>query len=276
MNRVNLFVIGAKKAGTTWLYHLLDGHPEIFMSSEKELFYFGRHYPKHLDAYHDRFPFDEPYRYFGEATPEYYRLDGVDEELAEYNADAKVVAIVRDPIDRLLSDFTYQKQLGKLPESLSLEHLVGTQVADLRENSHYERTLPRFEQTFGPRQFKVISLEEAADDTVGFWTELLTFLDLHSMPVPTLDAGSVNVTGSHAFRALYRTFVLPVKKRLPRLYEAMLESRTAGRLKNALIFVLGRARKGGIPAATLAQLRDEFAPTYRYLRRLGFERYDGR
>lgn len=274
-NRVNLFVIGAKKAGTTWLYHLLDGHPQIFMCAEKELYYFGRRYPAGLDAYHEHFPFHEAFRYYGEATPEYFRLDGVEEELAQYNADARLLAVVRDPIVRLRSEFTYQKQLGNLPESLPLDHLVGPHAAELRENSRYDRLLPRFEQTFGPRQFKVISLEAAAEDTLGAWTDLLTFLDLRATPVPALRAGTANVTGSRPFRTLYRTFVRPLKKRSPRLYEALLQSKAASRLKKGLLSVLGTADEAGMPAAARAQLRDEFAPTYRYLRRLGFARYDG-
>ena len=68
-DHVNLFVIGVNKAGTSWLYTLLQKHPDVFMSAQKELFYFGERYPEGRDEYHAHFPFDQSYRYFGEATP---------------------------------------------------------------------------------------------------------------------------------------------------------------------------------------------------------------
>jgi hypothetical protein len=101
MNRVNLFLIGVNKAGTSWLYYLLDQHPEVFMADAKELYFFGDEGPEEerpasLDDYHAHFPFDDDYRYFGDATVMYYRSPATADEIQAYNPDAKLLAIVRD------------------------------------------------------------------------------------------------------------------------------------------------------------------------------------
>lgn len=273
MSRVNLFIIGTQKSGTSWLYYLLDSHPEIFMCTEKELYYFGKDYPANLEAYHAHFPFGESYRYFGEATPTYYRQTAIAEKLIEYNPEAKCLAIMRDPIDRLCSEFYYYKQLGLLSESLTIDNLTASNTRALRESSHYEETLPSFEEKFGPCRFKTLSLEDSVKDVHTMWDQLQTFLGVTKVPVPAIAERPSNSTGSRSFRMLYRAIVRPVKMHYPILYRAMLRNKAIGFMKGALLHTLGTARKANIPFDTREQLLEEFAPTYRYLSRAGFE-YD--
>lgn len=276
MGRVNLFVIGVKKAGTSWLYRLLDFHPEIYMCAEKELYYFGNDYPAHRARYHAHFPFDQPFRFFGEATPEYFRLEGVADELVEYNPEAKLLAILRDPIDRLRSEFTYQKQLGNLPESLGLRALIDPVTADFRARSHYEQTLPAFERTFGSSRLMFVSLEQATARTAVVWNTIQDFLGVRRIPPPRIHVRDGNATGSRTFRALYRTLIRPVKTGAPDIYRTMLRSRLMSVLKKMSLAFLGTAHRRRLPKAVHEKLRIEFAPTYRYLHQLGFDRYDRR
>jgi hypothetical protein len=273
MNRVNLFVIGVNKAGTSWLYHLLRRHPDVFMSDVKELYFFGTDQsgPADLDAYHSHFPFDEDYRYFGEATVMYYQESLVADELAAYNPDAHLLAIVRDPIERLLSQFRYHKQLGIVEEETPLAAVLEDENAALLRDSHYEQTLPPFADRFGPDRFRVVSLEEGRADPEALWSELLTFLDLPAVPCPDPDANPENPTGSAAFRRVYRATVQPIKQHAPGLYQWMLQNRLVRRLKVALLTLLGTADAASVPPALRARLREEFAPTYDYLQRLGFD-----
>ncbi len=180
MNRVNLFVIGVNKAGTSWLYYLLDHHPDVFMADAKELYYFGEagpeeEGPKTLKAYHRHFPFDQDYRYFGDATVMYYKSAATADEIQAYNPDAKLLAIVRDPIQRLLSQFQYNKQLGLIDEATSLSEALPDRRY-LIDTSHYEETLPAYTDRFGADRFKVVSLEAGHADPgrsgKSFWTSL--------------------------------------------------------------------------------------------------------
>jgi len=278
MSRVNLFLIGVNKAGTSWLYRLLSGHPDVFMSGIKELYYFGDLGPRsegidEMRDYHAHFPFDADYRYFGDATVMYYRDPEVAAAIQEYNPDAKLLAIVRDPIERLRSQYRYHKQLGLLDETTTLAEAAFDRDTALLRDSHYERTLPAFADRFGAGQFRVVSLEAGKATPDDFWAELLSFLDLSSGPRPEADRPE-NPTGSPAFRRVYRGLVQPLRKRLPRVYEWMLQSPWAHYAKRGLLGLLGTAEASALPSDLEARLRDEFAPTYAYLRDLGFDIYD--
>ena len=163
MNRVNLFVIGVNKAGTSWLHYLLDHHPDVFMADAKELYYFGdegpeEERPETLEAYHSHFPLTEPYRYFGDATVMYYKSRAAAGEIQTYNPDAKLLAIVRDPIQRLLSQFQYNKQLGLIDEDTSVSEALPERDY-LLHDSHYEETLPAYAERFGPARLEAHDLE---------------------------------------------------------------------------------------------------------------------
>jgi hypothetical protein len=101
----NLLIIGAPKAGTTSLHGYLEQHPDISMSKPKELRYFWRPDWRANQAwYESHFDPSKPVR--GESTPLYaawpYRPD-VPERAVELVPDARVIYLVRDPIDRLMS-----------------------------------------------------------------------------------------------------------------------------------------------------------------------------
>lgn len=277
MSKVNLFVIGVNKAGTSWLYYLLDHHPDIFMADAKELYFFGEvedKGPNTLEAYHARFPFHEDYRYFGEATVMYYRSAEVAKKIRSYNPEAKLLAIVRDPIDRLRSQYQYHKQLGILDEGTTVAEALDGRDPHLVQDSHYEETLPAFEKRFGPDQFKIISLEDARDAPDALWADLLSYLNLPSAPRPPAESSPENPTGSAAFRRVYRSTVRPIRTSLPAVYDWMLGNPLIRHVKLGLLRLLGTSETATIPEDLEKRLEDEFAPTYAYLRQKGFDAYD--
>jgi len=275
MPQVNLFVIGINKAGTSWLYYLLRQHPDVFMSEVKELYFFGDHEdgPETLEAYHSHFPFEANYRYFGEATVMYYRDAQTAEQIYSYNPEAKVLAIVRDPIQRLLSQYRYHKQLGLIDETTSLQEALNDPDSMLLRDSHYEDTLPAFAKRFGDDQFTVVSLEEGKNAPDELWETLLSVLDLPPVPCPNPNANPENPTGSAGYRRVYRYTVRPIKNTVPGLYKWMLQSQLVRWAKLGLIRLLGTAEADEFPEALQTRLRTEFAPTYAYLQNLGFESY---
>ena len=281
MARVNLFLIGVNKAGTGWLHALLDQHPDVFMADAKELYFFGEagrdeEAPEDIDAYHGHFPFDASYRYFGDATVMYYKSPATADEIQAYSPDAKLLAIVRDPIQRLLSQFQYHKQLGILDEATTLAEALDGRDPKLLRDSHYEETLPAYAERFGAEQFRIVSLEAGKQNPSAFWNDLLTFLALPSVSLPSNATRPKNPTGSAAFRTVYRSFVRPLRRHLPGLYRRLLGSTVAGRAKQVLLRVLGTAgaKTEVLSSEMEARLRDEFAPTYNYLQELGFEVYN--
>jgi hypothetical protein len=95
--------IGAQKAGSTWLYRNLSKHPEVQMSSRKEIHYFDSHFFRGLGWYGSHFG-NEPGRIRGEITPAYsilppYRI----RYIRKLFPDVKILLMIRNPIDRAWS-----------------------------------------------------------------------------------------------------------------------------------------------------------------------------
>jgi hypothetical protein len=268
--KVNLFIIGVNKAGTSWLNFLLEQHPDIFMSQLKEHYYFGNTYPDKLEEYHSHFPFEKDYLYYGESTHIYNQSEVAAHQIKEYSPDAKLLTIVRDPIQRLLSQYYFQKQTGVLKESITIEDVLNNPESPLIRESHYEKSLPVYQKIFGDSKFKIVSLEHSKDDLPGFWKELQIFLDLELIPFPETQSKSENATGSRLFRTLYRLTIRPIKVNNPKLYETLLQSKFMHRSKAILLNLLGTAKKENLSEELEAKLREEFIPTYEYLNTLGF------
>lgn len=106
----NLFIIGAMKSGTTSLHEYLNTHPQIAMSSEKEPGYFVKELSLHKgeDWYLNLFDGDECYQYVGESSTHYTKLPiyrGVPERLHQFNPSARLIYIMRNPFDRVVSHY---------------------------------------------------------------------------------------------------------------------------------------------------------------------------
>lgn len=106
----NLIVIGAAKSGTTSLHEYLTLHPEISMSREKELNFFVEelNWGRGREWYESQF---EPAPVRGESSPAYTAFPlrrGVPERIAATLRDVRLVYVVRDPIDRIVSHYVHR------------------------------------------------------------------------------------------------------------------------------------------------------------------------
>ncbi len=121
MPKPDFFIAGAPKSGTTALYHYLKTHPRIFLPEIKEPCHFARD----LDGDYGRVETPEDYAALyaavaarpdilaGDASP-VYMLSGVAiPEIMKFNPAAKIIAIVRNPLEMALS---IHNQALKVPE----------------------------------------------------------------------------------------------------------------------------------------------------------------
>lgn len=112
-DRPNLFIVGAMKSGTTSLHYYLSHHPEFFMCEPKEPGYFVEDiaWPKGEDWYLSLFKSaDQRHRWLGESSTDYAKLPvyrGVAERIRAFNPDARIVYIMRDPFDRIVSHYWF-------------------------------------------------------------------------------------------------------------------------------------------------------------------------
>ena len=108
-------ILGAQKAGTTALYAYLRWHPAITGPAWKEVSYFDRHYRRGVHWYRGHFPLRPGERLVGEASPGYLFHPLAPERVRATVPDAKLIALLRDPVDRALSHYHHEVALGREP-----------------------------------------------------------------------------------------------------------------------------------------------------------------
>jgi Sulfotransferase domain len=140
----NLLIVGVPKAGTGSLFSYLAQHPEICPASEKEVGFFG---PLGQDRgalpptveYEAYFRHCGGQRYAMEATPSYcYGGRGLISGVKEILGRPRIVMILRDPVDRLWSAYTFQRSMMHLPGIETFDAYVAA-CSDQRRQGLLER-----------------------------------------------------------------------------------------------------------------------------------------
>ena len=134
-------IIGAQKAGTSWLKEQLRSHPEIFMPRD-ELHFFDRAQSPSRDIawYRRQFVDARDDQLVGEKTPNYLFLpdnpDIVDGHLriVDVLPDVLLIAILREPVARAVSAVNHMIREGLVSPLHSIDELLGRRRGDLSWN----------------------------------------------------------------------------------------------------------------------------------------------
>src|SRR6476620_8240755 len=157
----NLIVIGAQKCGTSGLHYYLSLHPETSMSNPKELNFFiaERNFPRGREWYGAHF--DPRAAARGESSPNYTSYPqhvGVPERMHTTLPDAKLLYMVRDPIDRIAAhwvhNFAKRREKGDLRATLM--HPSTSYLA----RSHYYTQLQQFLRVYPREQVLLVEQDE--------------------------------------------------------------------------------------------------------------------
>ena len=173
----NLVIIGAMKSGTTSLHTYLDQHPSIAMSVIKEIdFFIGSRYLRGPEWYAAHFDPTAPVR--GESSTSYTKYPqrpGVPERMAECIPDARLVYLVRDPIERAVSHYVHARDRRRERRSLS-EALRPAATNIYLDPSRYAMQLDRYRAWFPPDRILVVESEELRDEPRATLAAICTFL----------------------------------------------------------------------------------------------------
>lgn len=164
----NFLIIGAQKAGTSWLHKLIQLQPGAFMSSPKELNYFNRpasfREPESIEWYARNFDGSEGAQIVGESTPGYFwhREDRpgppIPERVFERLGQPFIVVLLRDPVDRAVSAYVHHLYHGRISE--------GTRIIDadpalgILDMGHYKRHLEAWVNVFGQQRLRILFYED--------------------------------------------------------------------------------------------------------------------
>ncbi len=119
-------IIGAQKSGTTSLFNYLVRHPDVLPSFGKEIHYFDLHYERGVRWYRGRFPYRYRLRDGAltlDASPYYLLHPQAPARAARLLPEAKLVALLRNPVDRALSHYQHEIRDGRetLPFAEAIE-----------------------------------------------------------------------------------------------------------------------------------------------------------
>lgn len=168
--------IGVQKAGTTWWFDLLLTHPTVSTRPDlhKERHFFDRFGiesfgASDIEAYHGWFPRSDGHM-VGEWTPDYFVLPWVPALLKQAAPDARLLLLLRDPVERFRSGLAHQTQ-GGVPWE-------GPTLFDALQRGFYHRDLTMWLEHFDRDQMLVLQYERCTSDLEGQLKATFAFLGL--------------------------------------------------------------------------------------------------
>ncbi len=225
----NLFLVGSMKSATTSLHNYLDMHPEIFMSKspwkEPHFFVAENNWKRGFAWYYNLFKDAADEKYLGESSTDYTKYPnflGVADRIHQYCPDAKIIYIMRDPIERAISQYWWEVEFSaegrKMPQAIMNNDWI-------LNASNYALQLKQYIKLFGMEAIYTLTTEElnaAPNETmrkIFAWLLVDPELDLGQIEYKTYNRSkeAVNrVMGSGFFSHLKGTkFWAFLKKVIP-------------------------------------------------------------
>lgn len=183
--KVDFLCVGAGKAGTTWIADKLRQHPQIFIPQKKEIGYFNRFMPenrklknlsysKGVEWYHSHFSGAESYSLRGESSPAYLKCNNCATDIYSYNCSMKIIIILRDPLERCLSEYKYWVQRGVVENNGLKKQLAGNST--LVVGSMYYKQVKNYFHVFPRENICVLFYDDLKDDPYSVYSKLTSFL----------------------------------------------------------------------------------------------------
>lgn len=210
--------IGAQKSGTTWLYHQLGLHPEIWLPPVKELHYFdwrkksrliqvffsntqkgrfvrsistlflatksagwARHFLFNKRSYENYKNLFQPSRsqISGDITPAYARLNGdVIQEIYSCMPDLKLIYLLRNPVERAWSQMNMYRRRSDVRSHIPYSKIFEIKERALIRNSCYTKNLDRWTKHYTSSQLFIGFYEQIKEDPLLLISNLLEFLNV--------------------------------------------------------------------------------------------------
>ena len=218
-------VIGAAKAGTTALNRMLAQHPAIFMCPVKEPRFFSFEgmkvdptHPVHRttvtdwQAYCGLFSGVRTESAIGEVSPSYLANPRAPERIQAYLPHVKLIAILRDPVERAYSHFLHLNKAGievTADFEEAIENLDGLDIKGWRPRydylhfGFYHEQLVRYFERFDKEQIRVYTHERLRSESRVVLADMFRHVGVDTAFVPNIGE-QVNVSGIPRSRSLQR------------------------------------------------------------------------
>ncbi|MGE0665638.1 MAG: sulfotransferase domain-containing protein [Sphingomonadales bacterium] len=153
---IDFLIIGAPKSGTSWLAHNLARNPNCFMPHQ-EIHYYSRYFESHSPQWYAAFFADrQPGQLVGERSNTYMTDPRSPDRIQRELPDAKLIAILRNPVERAYSGYCMRLNRGFVSADISSElDPENPKAREILENGLYSVQLGRFLDRFSREQVHV-------------------------------------------------------------------------------------------------------------------------
>ncbi len=200
MNK-HLFIIGAQRSGTTYLWNILNAHPDVYMSQpvRPEPKYFLD--PENISGGYDRylntcFPERTDTKWMGEKSTSYIESEDAAQNIFEMIPDARILVVLRDPVERAISNYFFTRDHGLEPYGLERalreeksripewdRSNISVSPHAYAERGRYMQYLTHWEQLFGKEQLLLLIFEQLTSNEIAI-KDLYYRLDLDASVLP--------------------------------------------------------------------------------------------
>ena len=179
--------IGTSKAGSTWLFNVLARHPDVYLASNKGLYYFDQHYEKGPDWYRAQFAGSDDHTVVGEISHSYLSSPEAPGRIAEMNPRTKLLVCLREPVDRAFSDYLDLVKNGQHDGSFesALERFPR-----LLERGRYASHLQRYLTYFPREQLQIQLFDDLRKDAQRYADLTFQFLGVAPLQLPQTELRS--------------------------------------------------------------------------------------
>ena len=272
MTMPNFLIIGAAKSGTSSLHFYLRQHPEIFMTPDKQTYFFAyegedpelpgpgddyevrSHLVTSLEDYQAQFAGVTTETAIGEACSVYLCDRKAAASIKKHVPDAKLIVILRDPAERAYSSFMHLRREAYEPvadfrEALALEEeRIRSNWRHLwhyRSRGYYHEQIAHYLTLFDRSQMRIYLFEDLRDDPRALLKDIFGFLGVDDSFVPDT-SGRYNASGIPRSRTALRLIMRP--NRLKTVVKPLLPKRLRHAVKTFVTTSPLSLRKSPLPA----------------------------
>jgi hypothetical protein len=175
MFKVDFIGIGSDKCGSTWIYDNIAAHPEVCDKNLKELNYFSDLYDEHpFSWYQSQFGACGDSLIKGEFSVTYLAHPLAAGRIKKHFPDAKIMAIVRNPVKRAFSNYLHSIRKGDIADSFAFGDYINDE--DTLAPGKYADYLKTYYDLFGADKIYVIVLEEFLKDIPAGMKQIYQFI----------------------------------------------------------------------------------------------------
>lgn len=226
MSFVDFMILGAMKSGTTTLSQILSNHPDVCFCQIKEPHYFSKtsNWQKNIEDYKALYnPIGN--QICGEASTTYTFYPkfnkNIWQSLYSFNPKLKFIYMMRDPVDRIVSQYMHNYLRGRTKESF--EEVVSNQSSYINITRYFIQIKPYIE-LFGREQVLLLTFEEFIEYKKNSLNKIASFLGIDDSTFKNFDDVYANKSVSGSKRNVRtddfakNTFIQTLKPLLPRSF----------------------------------------------------------